>query len=155
MIKLIVALDKNNLIGNKDKLPWRIKEELNHFKSTTLNHSLLFGKNTFLGLPQGLKDRKIYVLSKENIPNADITINNTNELLKVFEYYKNNSEILFIAGGKSIYESFYNFADELIISRIYGEFSGDVFLDLDLSMYELIETIDKGVFSIEKWVKKI
>ncbi|MBN4083407.1 dihydrofolate reductase [Mycoplasma sp. CSL10137] len=155
MIKLIVALDKNNLIGNKDKLPWRIKEELNHFKTTTLNHSLLFGKNTFLGLPHRLKDRKIYVLSEENIPNADVTINNTSELFKVFEYYKNNSQILFIAGGKSIYESFYNFADELIISRIHGEFSGDVFLNFDLSMYELIETIDKDVFSIEKWVKKI
>ncbi|QKT05532.1 dihydrofolate reductase [Mycoplasma sp. OR1901] len=154
MIKLIVAVDKNNLIGNKDKLPWQIKEELNHFKSTTLNHTLLFGRNTFLGLPQVLKNRKIFVLCQNDIPNVDLTIHNTEELEKIFEQYKNSDETLFIAGGKSIYESFYKFADELIISRILGEFDGDVYLDLDLSDYKLIEVIEKGSFNVEKWVKK-
>lgn len=55
MIKLIVALDPNNLIGKGDQMPWKIAEEFKHFKTTTLTHSLLFGRNTFLGFLPNLK----------------------------------------------------------------------------------------------------
>lgn len=47
MIKLIVAMDEANLIGKKDKMPWHIKEEFEHFRKTTIGHALLFGKTTF------------------------------------------------------------------------------------------------------------
>ena len=47
MITIIVAADKNNLIGKKgtdNGMPWHNSEDFKHFRSTTLNHTLLMGK---------------------------------------------------------------------------------------------------------------
>ncbi|WP_027120508.1 dihydrofolate reductase [Mycoplasmopsis lipofaciens] len=155
MIKLIVALDKNNLIGNGNKMPWNIKEEFIHFKKTTLNNALLFGKNTFLGLPKKLENRIVYVLSGETLSGCDRTIHNEKELLELFNFYKTSKEILFIAGGKFIYEKYYHYADELIISKIKNEYKGDIYLNLDLSKYELFATTNKKDFIVEYYKKVI
>lgn len=136
MIKLIIALGPNNLIGIGNKMAWHIPAEFKHFKDTTIGHSLLFGKNTFLGLPKKLEGRKIYVLSDMEIDGADYTIKTVEELVKLFAKYKNSKDVLFIAGGKSIYEQFYMYADELIISHVKTSASGDVYLNWDLSNYE-------------------
>ncbi|MCU4116992.1 dihydrofolate reductase [Mycoplasma zalophi] len=153
MIKLIVAMDKNNLIGSGTKLPWKISEELKHFKQKTLNHALIFGKNTFLSLPP-LSSRKIFVLSDVNIDKADKIINNEQQLFNLFNEYKNSEETLFIAGGKFVYEHYYQYADELIISRIKESFNGDVYLNLDLSNYEITKKDEYEKFVVEYWNKK-
>ncbi|QJG66745.1 dihydrofolate reductase [Mycoplasma phocoenae] len=154
MIKLIVAMDEHNLIGKGDKMPWHIKEEFIHFKNTTLTHALLFGRRTFLGLPGKLLNRKSIVLSPDDIETADLTIHNDSELTELFKKYKDSKEVLFIAGGKSIYESFYQYADELIVSRIKGKFEGDVYLNLDLSSFDKEKVIEHEKFNVEYWQKK-
>ena len=45
MLKLIVAMDANRGIGLNEKMPWHIPEEMKIFRTLTLNHSLLFGRN--------------------------------------------------------------------------------------------------------------
>ncbi|AAZ43809.1 dihydrofolate reductase [Mycoplasmopsis synoviae] len=155
MIKLIVALDPNNLIGKGDQMPWKIAEEFKHFKTTTLTHSLLFGRNTFLGLPAKLENRTIYVLSKERVPRADYTLKTEQELFSLFAQFKNDDfNTLFIAGGKTIYEKYYKFADELIISRVKKAYEGDVYLNLDLSHYSLTKVVDYSEFAVEYYTKK-
>ncbi|AAP56397.2 Bifunctional protein including dihydrofolate reductase and deoxycytidylate deaminase family domains [Mycoplasmoides gallisepticum CA06_2006.052-5-2P] len=155
MIKLIVAMDEANLIGKKDKMPWHIKEEFEHFRKTTIGHALLFGKTTFLGLPGKLENRKHYVFSrKDQISNADETIRSEKELLELFKAYKDSQDILFIAGGKYIYEHYYQYADELIISRIKNKYEGDVYLNLDLSNYFLMNVEENSKFTVEFWLKK-
>ena len=37
-IKLICAISKNNVIGNENKLPWNISEDLKRFKELTSNN---------------------------------------------------------------------------------------------------------------------
>ncbi|ADE19446.1 dihydrofolate reductase [Mycoplasma crocodyli] len=155
MIKLIVATDKNNLIGNVDKMPWRIKEEFEHFRNTTISHSLLFGRTTFLGLPGKLDKRTIYVLSEQTLDNC-ITIHNETELKNLFAKFKTNNEVLFIAGGKSIYEKYFEYADELLISRVDGDYQGNVYLNLNLSNYEVIkkQKFEKFVVETYKRIQK-
>ena len=41
MINLIVAIGKNNLIGKDNDLPWNYKEDLQYFKQTTLNKTVV------------------------------------------------------------------------------------------------------------------
>lgn len=153
MIKLIVALDKNNLIGKGNKMPWHIREEFQHFKRTTIGHSLLFGKNTFLGLLKKLNGRKNIVLSENDIENSDLTIHNEEELIELFNRFKNSNEVLFIAGGKTIYEKYFDWADELIISRIHNEYDGNVYLNLDLSNYYLDKVESHEFFDVEIYKK--
>lgn len=148
MIKLIVAIGPNNLIGKGNKMAWHIPDEFKHFKETTIGHTLLFGKNTFLGLPKKLEGRKIIVLSDTKIEDADITISSSEELEKIFQEYEHSNETLFIAGGKSVYEQFYKRASELIISHVLTDVSGDVYLDIDLSNYTKTLIKESEKFSV-------
>ncbi len=50
MISIIVAIDKNNLIGNNNSLPWNYPEDLKYFREITLNKTVLMGKNTFISI---------------------------------------------------------------------------------------------------------
>ncbi len=154
MIKLIVAMTPEKLIGKNNKMPWHISAEFAHFKNTTMGHSLLFGRTTFEALPKKLTGRKIYVLSSsKNIVSADETISNEAELIELFKKYKDSKEILFIAGGKSIYEKFCDYADEWIVSYIWGEYSGNIYLDLSFKNHEKVAVDARDGFDIVTYKK--
>ena len=150
MIKLIVALDQNNLIGNNNKLPWHIKEELAFFKKTTLNHSILFGRKTFSAIPNNLEKRKIFVFGRTIDERAYKNIKNLSELSELFNKFRNSPETLFIGGGKYIYENFYKEASELIVSRIKKSYQGNVYLKWDLSNYSKQKILEKNEFKVYK-----
>ena len=42
-IKLICAVSKNNVIGEENKLPWNISEDLKRFKELTSNNWIVMG----------------------------------------------------------------------------------------------------------------
>lgn len=153
MIKLIVAIGPNNLIGNNNEMAWHIKEEFQHFKQTTLNHSLLFGQNTFLNLPNKLEKRTTYVFGFTESKGADFSITSEKELEKIFQKFQNSKEILFISGGKYIYEKFFQKADELIISEIKNPQKGNIFLSWDLSNYKKTLIKEYKEFNVYSYTK--
>lgn len=153
MIKLITAIGPNNLIGKGDKMAWHIPAEFKHFKETTVGHSLFMGGRTFKGLPGKLPGRKHYVMDFDEVKEADVWIETMDDAKALFNKYRNSDEILFIAGGKFIYETFYKEADELIISEVTTDVEGDVFLNMDLTGYkkELIKKDDE--FNVYRYTK--
>ena len=44
MIALIVAFAKNQVIGNKGNIPWKIKGEQRHFKELTTGNVVIMGR---------------------------------------------------------------------------------------------------------------
>ncbi len=157
MIKIIVAYDKNRLIGNGDKLPWSIKEDLEHFKNETINKTILFGDITFNGIGHPLPDRKTIVLTLDKKykflhPNVKIC-NDINDIITKYSNVKNNEII--IAGGATIYKLFLPFADEIILSEIKGEYYGDVYFpEWDIEKFNLVSKKEKNEFIIKKFVRK-
>ena len=47
MISLIWAMDKNWLIGDGEKLPWRYPEDLKYFREKIAGHKILVGAKTY------------------------------------------------------------------------------------------------------------
>lgn len=136
MIKLIAAVAKNKVIGNDNQLPWHIPEEFKHFKEMTIGHTLLMGRKTFESLPSVLPGREIIVLTRKVDTKLKIRQVTENELPKLFNSFRNSSNTLWIAGGKSVYESFYQEAQELFITELREEFEGNVTLNLNLENYK-------------------
>ena len=157
MIKLINAHDKNGVIGLNNVMPWHIKEELTFFKNETLNESLLMGRKTFEGIGKVLPNRTTYVLTSDvNYQVDDPNVVVINDAQKLIEKFVNSKEILFISGGKKIYDQFYNYASELIISIIDGEYEGDTyFSDIDFSKYTQIERKVYNGFVVNRYCKNI
>ena len=55
MITLIWAMDENQLIGNGDRLPWHIPEDLEKFREVTRGQTVLMGDATYKSLKRYYK----------------------------------------------------------------------------------------------------
>lgn len=65
MISLIVAMDRNRLIGRNGELPWRLPNDLKHFKRSTLGKTVLMGRKTWDSLGRPLPERENWVLTRD------------------------------------------------------------------------------------------
>lgn len=114
-IHLIWAQDKYGGIGKNGKLPWHISEDLKHFKALTMNSTIVMGRKTWDSLPiKPLPNRTNIILSKTQ--HNKNTYNSFEECL--IELKKQNTNKIFIIGGRTIYKLFFNYADYLHITNI-------------------------------------
>ena len=140
MFSIIVAIGKNNLIGNGNDLPWYYPEDLKYFKKMTLNHSVFMGYTTYLSIynriGKALPNRKNYVITYEDtLPGDAIPIHSLDELPK--------DEDIFVIGGKTIYEMMLPYCDKLYITHINKEYPGDVYFPIiKYDKYNLISKQD-------------
>ena len=157
MIKLIWAMDENNLIGNKNNLPWHYKEDLRYFKEQTTGHDCLMGYNTYLSivnrLGHPLPNRENFVLYKETIDDSLVhTVTNLDDFLR--EYERTDKD-LFVIGGASVYQQCFEKADYLYITRIHKTYTGDVYFDkLNLDDFIKISEVISGELSFEIYKRK-
>lgn len=139
MINMIWAMDENHLIGDGDRIPWHIKEDLVYYKNKTKGQVVLMGEATYYSLKGYYKTRPlpygtIYVASinKELKLEDAIVINDIDSFLRDY-----NDE-LWVVGGATIYKLSLPYADRLYISFVKGEHKGDkYFPEIDFSKYNL------------------
>lgn len=127
--EIITAFDKSFGIGKDGFIPWKIKEDLLHFKAITEKNIVVMGRKTYFSLPvRPLKNRFNIVLTNhtdnyENTENCIFTTkDNLNDLLKTLEAdYKK----CFICGGSDVYKMFLNDCNKLHITYIDKEYECD------------------------------
>ena len=69
----ILAVSKNNVIGQGDKIPWHHSGDFKRFKQITMGHGVMMGYPTFKGMAklytrpgkQVLPGRHIFVVGRE------------------------------------------------------------------------------------------
>ncbi|MFA7056543.1 MAG: dihydrofolate reductase [Candidatus Cloacimonadales bacterium] len=126
-VTIIVAIDRKGVIGNENKMPWHIPEELQSFKRITLTHNIVMGRLTYESIGRLLPDRTNYIFSKDtsfSVPNA-IMINSFGEMM--FELLDKPDEQFFIIGGRSMFEQYLILAGKMIISEIDLDVVGDTY----------------------------
>lgn len=136
-ISLIVAYSDDRVIGNKNKLPWRIPEDLAWFKKKTLGNSIIMGYNTYKSLDKPLPNRLNLVLStkKRKLPNEVIQVYNLEEAAYVAEKENPDKEIFFI-GGEKVYQQILPFVKTMYITKVYKKYKGDKFFpDFDINEF--------------------
>ena len=128
-ITIIVAKDKNNLIGIGDVIPWRLSGDMKMFKETTLGHHIIMGRKTFETFPKPLPGRKSLIITRdseyqflvnqENIDYQNCSIyNSIDECLKSLKLA--NIDNLFVIGGGEIYKQFLelDLVDEILVTEV-------------------------------------
>lgn len=127
MISLIVAMDRNRVIGNKNDLPWHLPKDLKFFKEKTTGNTIVMGRKTFLSIGKPLPNRRNVVLSRSNpdLPEGVEVIENLQELVNWNE--KNPEEEIFVLGGGEIFAQALPLADRMYITFIDETFEGDTF----------------------------
>lgn len=144
MISLIWAMDENQLVGNGDKIPWHIKEDLIYYKSKTKGQIVLMGDTTYFSLRGYYKDKplpygKIYVATIDKNLKIETELNDVEMVYDLIPFLENNKEDLWVVGGATIYKLSLPYADKLYISFVKGTHEGDrYFPTIDFSKYNLI-----------------
>jgi len=153
MIKIIVAITKDGVIGKDGAIPWHISDDLKLFKSLTKGGVVVMGRKTFesLNMPQGLPERTNIVITRRNdlISSEGLTFApNLDMVLK-------DGLDCFIIGGASIYKQVFSHADELYISSICGEYEGDAYFpEINWAAWGVAEAKDYPEFVFTKFVKR-
>ncbi|MFD1849485.1 dihydrofolate reductase [Oceanobacillus bengalensis] len=127
MISLLVAMDRNRVIGLKNDLPWYLPRDLKFFKEKTTGHTIIMGRKTFDSIGKALPNRKNIVITrnKKDFPDGVEVIN---DIEAVIERNKMNpDEELFVIGGATIFEQIIDVSDRMYITWIDEEFAGDTY----------------------------
>lgn len=120
---LIVAHDRNLLIGNKGALPWHIPEDLKHFKRITTGHPILMGRGVFEEVGcKPLPNRRNVILTSKNFDNVEV-YRTIPEALQALSHEAR----VFVIGGAQIYSQLINECSYMYVTYIHDEYKGDVF----------------------------
>lgn len=154
MITLIWCEDKDTGIGINNSIPWHIKEDLEFFKKTTLNHPIIMGRKTFESIGKPLKNRKNIIITRnKNYKVEDSSVEIYNDVNEVLNRY--NNQDVFVIGGKQIYLLFNNHADKLLVSRLPNSYNCDTFMnDFNYSSFYISNVQEKEEFKIYEYLRK-
>ncbi len=141
MIALIVAMDRNGLIGKDNELPWHFPEDLDYFKRVTKHKKVLMGRKTYESivdkLGKALPLRENIVLTRQRLKLEDAYVIND---LPAYLRKVPEEDTLFVIGGRMVYEASLPFADRLYITHIDGAYEGDTYFPtVDFSKFEIVQ----------------
>lgn len=128
-IGLIAAHSSNKVIGNNNKLPWHIKEEILLFKRITQNSIVIMGRKTYDSIGSPLVNRLNFVITSNPIKNDHVySFCSIDDCLDFCKKINLNKKVLVI-GGQSLYKHFLNnnLVDYMYLSEINKEYFGDTY----------------------------
>ena len=134
ILSLIVAMDRNRLIGSNNALPWHLPADLAFFKRTTMGKPILMGRKTHQSIGKPLPGRRNIVITR----NAEFTakgcdvVGSIDEALQVCAA---EDEVMLI-GGASLYQQALEKVSQMYVTRIDHDFDGDTwFPEVDFDQW--------------------
>jgi dihydrofolate reductase len=125
-VNLIWAQSANGVIGADGTLPWRIPEDLAHFRELTDGGTVIMGRATWESLPprfRPLPGRRNVVLSRApsyDAPGATVVTSLSDALAGA-----DDAEV-WIGGGAAVYAAALSRADRLCVTDVDLVVDGDV-----------------------------
>lgn len=140
-LSLIVAMDENRLIGNKNKLPWHLPADLAFFKRTTMGKPIVMGRKTYQSIGKPLPGRRNIVITRDAAFSA-AGCEVANSIETAMSLTNDDDEVMLI-GGASLYQQTIARATRLYITRIHHSFEGDTwFPKIDLREWKTVNRED-------------
>lgn len=123
MVSLIAAMAENRVIGKDGGLPWRLPDDLKHFKRLTVDHTVIMGRKTFDEIRHPLANRRNVVISRNPAfrPAGATVVPSLEEALALGATERE----VFVVGGGEIYRQALPFADRIYLTVIHAEIEGD------------------------------
>jgi len=139
MKSIVVAYDKNRIIGRNGELPWAgsLPADMKHFREVTEGGTVIMGRKTYDSLPDRMRplpNRQNIVLSMGQVAGEGFQVAQSLE----DAYSLANSDVISIIGGGQIYELAFPTVDQILATEIDTNVNdGDVrFPHLSLEWHE-------------------
>ncbi len=128
-MNLIVAVDENWAIGNKNELLVRIPNDHKMFQQETTGKVVVLGRKTIETFPGGrpLKNRTNIILSSQKNYQVEgaVTVHSIEELLEECKKYPD--EEIYIIGGESVYRQMLPYCDTAHVTKIDRVYDADAY----------------------------
>ena len=128
-MNLIVAVDENWAIGNKNELLISIPADHKFFRQETTGKVVILGRKTLETFPQGLplKNRTNIIMStnKDYQVKDAVVVHNLDELLSQIEKY--DTEDVYVVGGESVYRLLLPYCDTAHVTKIDHAYEADAY----------------------------
>ena len=147
---MIVAMDRDGCIGKGNALPWRLSCDMARFKGLTEAdgfNSVVMGRRTWDSLPdrfRPLPERVNIVMSRDTDWEDEGAITALYAGRAIEIAFAEGSDECWIIGGAQIYEMFMDRVEEIHVTEVQTDDSGDVFFPKwDQSQWSklLVETV--------------
>jgi dihydrofolate reductase len=131
VIVLVAAVAENGVIGRDNTLPWRIKSDLQYFKSITMGRPVVMGRKTFESIGKPLPGRTNIVITRDkefSAPGISVAhdIDEALALARSDAKARGAGEIAVI-GGTEIFKQTLPLADKLALTIVHARPEGDTF----------------------------
>ena len=121
MVKIIVAMSKNRVIGNNNELIWKLSSDLKRFKELTTGHPVVMGRKTYESISRPLPNRRNIIITR----NSEYEVEGCEVVSSLEEALLLSANDCFIIGGGEIYKQSLELADKIYLTLVHKDFEGD------------------------------
>lgn len=121
MVKIIVAMSKNRVIGDSNTLIWHLPEDLKRFRQLTTGNTIVMGRKTYESIGKPLPNRRSIIITRD----PDYSVEGCEVVNSLEEALLLSNNDCFIIGGGEIYRQAIDIADRIYLTLINKEFEGD------------------------------
>ncbi|MGP3974159.1 dihydrofolate reductase [Streptomyces sp. 8N114] len=148
-VGLIWAQTPDGVIGADNAIPWRLPEDMAHFKATTLGHPVVMGRKTWDSLPprfRPLSGRRNIVVTRDPQWVAE-GAERAGSIAKALELAAEPLEptaptAAWVIGGGEIYRAALGYATTLSVTEVDSTVDGDIYAPTPDPTWKVAE--DKG-----------
>jgi dihydrofolate reductase len=148
-VGIILAIGENGEIGKDNKLLWRQRAGMEHFKRKTQGCPVIMGRNTWNSLPPKFRPlpgrTNVIVTSKDT---DGLTVPTADSLAGALKHLRGHKGMVWIIGGAMLYKEALEIADVVVITQVHESFpDADVkvpeFLDMEKFGFKRVGCGDK------------
>jgi dihydrofolate reductase len=175
-ISIIVAFNKNRVIGVNGGIPWRLPEDIAMFKERTMGHTVIMGRRTWDSIPEKFRP----LPGRRNIVLSSKAMEHFQELAETilphpwqheydigpFFFHRFDSAMelcrkrpfgnVFIIGGEQIYRHAIKegVVDRVIASIVDNDAAGDAYFPQLDPEWKVDRASAYDGFIVEEWVRE-
>jgi dihydrofolate reductase len=123
VLSVIAAMARNRVIGVRNTLPWRLPEDLKHFKALTLGHHIVMGRKTYESIGRPLPGRTTVIVTRDPVYRVEGCLT-AGSIDAAVAACGRDPEIFFV-GGAELYAQVLPRADRLYLTEIRADYEGD------------------------------
>ena len=123
LIAIVAAMDLNRLIGDGDRLPWRLPADMRRFRALTMGKPIIMGRRTHESIGRALPGRRNIVLSRNpeyRAPGCEV-VASLEQALGTCE----DADEPMVIGGVQLYAAALPRANRMYLTLLHGSFTGD------------------------------
>ncbi|POR57025.1 dihydrofolate reductase [Bosea psychrotolerans] len=144
---IVAAIADNNVIGDDNKLIWRLKTDMRRFRRLTTGCPIIMGRKTYLSIGKPLPGRETIVLTRDAHFSTE-GVHVAHSLDGALELAQSlgramGAHSVIIGGGTEIYGQALPFADRLELTFVHAAPQGDaVFPEWNRAAFEVVARED-------------